>query len=98
MTLGGALSPGTVNASVDEIHIHPSFSRATFSSDLALLRLAEPVSATATVRPVCLPDPGVDPRLYKVCVDTGFGQAVSGGERLKKTYFRFYLAQNTQCT
>ncbi|XP_068087053.1 chymotrypsin-like protease CTRL-1 [Anabrus simplex] len=55
---------GAQEAKVDKIYVHPSFNSTTFYSDLAVLRLASPVTLTEYVTPVCL-ESGIDVRSFE---------------------------------
>ncbi|XP_036110679.1 vitamin K-dependent protein C isoform X1 [Molossus molossus] len=66
-----------VDLDIAEVVMHPNYSRPTSDNDIALLRLAWPVTFSRSVLPVCLPDRGLAEReLTKVgqeTVVTGWG-------------------------
>ena len=51
------LADGTQRLSKD-LHEHPSFDRATFKNDLAIITMEEPVEFNGSVKRVCLPREG----------------------------------------
>ncbi|KAG8514232.1 Vitamin K-dependent protein C [Galemys pyrenaicus] len=66
-----------VDLGIQEIVIHPNYSKSTTDNDIALLRLAQPAALSQTIVPICLPDSGLSEReLTKVgqeTVVTGWG-------------------------
>ncbi|XP_058157158.1 vitamin K-dependent protein C [Dasypus novemcinctus] len=66
-----------VNVDIQEVVIHPNYSRRTTDNDIALLRLAAPAVPSPSVVPICLPDRGLAEReLMRVgqqTVVTGWG-------------------------
>ncbi|KAM4819921.1 serine protease 29-like [Thomomys bottae] len=58
---------------VSRIVIHPDFVSASLGSDVALLRLAEPVQSSANVKPVKLPSGSVNVTPKNSCWVTGWG-------------------------
>lgn len=58
---------------IEEIIPHPEYSDSTFSNDVMLLKLAEPVEMTDGVSPVCLPVAGEDYTAGRHCYSTGWG-------------------------
>ncbi|NXY85847.1 OVCH2 protein, partial [Alcedo cyanopectus] len=69
--------------SVKQHLIHPHFNETTMDSDIALLRLAEPLEFTRHVRPVCLPAAPAVPR-SRLCIVTGWGARQQDREKGKK--------------
>ncbi|KAF1410978.1 Serine protease 27, partial [Spheniscus humboldti] len=55
--LSGPPGPG-VAVPLDRLLPHPSYAGEATSGDIALARLAWPITFSATVLPVCLPAPG----------------------------------------
>ncbi|ELK32871.1 Vitamin K-dependent protein C [Myotis davidii] len=68
---------GEVDLDIEEVLIHPNYSRRTTDNDIALLRLAQPASLSQTVVPICLPDSGLAEReltqVGRETVVTGWG-------------------------
>jgi len=61
------------NLAAAEVYLHPSYNKANWSYDLALLRLEAPARMTSCVRPACLPTGGdVEPGAK--CWTTGWGK------------------------
>ncbi|NXV78188.1 PRS27 protease, partial [Atlantisia rogersi] len=59
---------------------HPSYAGEATSGDIALARLAWPVSFSDTVLPICLPSPTLSFPPGTPCVATGWGDSREGGE------------------
>ncbi|XP_005397669.1 PREDICTED: vitamin K-dependent protein C isoform X2 [Chinchilla lanigera] len=53
---------GEVELDIQEIFIHPNYTRSTTNNDIALLHLAEPTVLSKTIVPICLPDSGLAER------------------------------------
>lgn len=72
--------PDAIASKVDMIFTDPSFAQDPNGPvfDAGLMRLAEPVTFSDTVRPICLPSANVDLSQFRVCVDTGFGETLLG--------------------
>ncbi|XP_070279590.1 vitamin K-dependent protein C isoform X1 [Myotis yumanensis] len=68
---------GEVDLDIEEVLMHPNYSRRTTDNDIALLRLAQPASLSQTVVPICLPDSGLAEReltqVGRETVVTGWG-------------------------
>ncbi|XP_069702855.1 trypsin-1 [Periplaneta americana] len=63
---------------VSAIIRHRNFDVNTYNHDIALLKLRKPVTFTKRVRPVCLPQSGVDPA-GRVGTVVGWGRTSEGG-------------------
>ncbi|NXT30419.1 PRSS8 protein, partial [Syrrhaptes paradoxus] len=59
---------------------YPSYAGEATSGDIALARLAWPVTFSDTILPVCLPAPGLRFSPGTPCVATGWGDIKEGGE------------------
>ncbi|NWV44551.1 PRSS8 protein, partial [Grantiella picta] len=59
---------------------HPSYAGEATSGDIALVRLAWPVTFGVGVGPVCLPSPGLRFPAGTQCVTTGWGDGGDRGE------------------
>ena len=62
---------------VSDIIIHEAYDGDNMDNDLALLRLAYPVTFSAHVQPVCL-DGSPEPTGHQMCVATGWGTTIQG--------------------
>ncbi|KAM8788888.1 vitamin K-dependent protein C isoform 2-T2 [Rhynchonycteris naso] len=66
-----------VDVDIQEVLIHPNYSKSSSDNDIALLRLAQPAIFSQTIMPICLPNRGLSDReLTKVgqeTVVTGWG-------------------------
>ncbi|XP_057601571.1 vitamin K-dependent protein C isoform X2 [Hippopotamus amphibius kiboko] len=51
-----------VDLDIKEVLIHPNYTKSTSDNDIALLRLAQPVTLSQTIVPICLPDSGLSER------------------------------------
>lgn len=58
---------------------HRNFDVNSYNHDIALLKLRKPVEFTKRIRPVCLPQPGVDPAGMAGTV-VGWGRTEEGGQ------------------
>ncbi|XP_031792395.1 vitamin K-dependent protein C isoform X4 [Piliocolobus tephrosceles] len=47
---------------IEEVFIHPNYTKSTTDNDIALLRLAQPATLSQTIVPICLPDSGLAER------------------------------------
>nr|XP_021523670.1 vitamin K-dependent protein C isoform X5 [Aotus nancymaae] len=47
---------------IEEVLVHPNYSKSTTDNDIALVRLAQPATLSQTIVPVCLPDSGLAER------------------------------------
>lgn len=63
----------TAANTVKKIISHEGFDSQTFNNDVALLKLDTPLTFTETVRPVCLPNTGVDLSTPRQAWITGWG-------------------------
>lgn len=66
--------------SVEKIISHEAFDPETNNNDIALLKLSSPLTFTTTVRPVCLPNIGVDLSAGRQAWITGWGNLWSSGQ------------------
>ena len=76
----GSASPRALSAPVRRVLLPPDYSEGGGRGDLALLQLSRPVSLSARIQPVCLPEPGARPPLRAPCWVTGWGSLHPGGE------------------
>ncbi|XP_053257564.1 tissue-type plasminogen activator isoform X1 [Podarcis raffonei] len=90
--------------SVEKYVVHKSFVQSTFDNDIALLKLKslynECAMETDSVRPVCLPEPGLKLPDWTECEISGYGKheefSAFFSERLKEGHVRLY--PDSQCT
>ncbi|XP_010769237.1 transmembrane protease serine 2-like [Notothenia coriiceps] len=81
---------------VDKIISHEKFNTKTNDNDIALLKLVRPLSFTRTVKPVCLPNVGVDLSELPAWI-TGWGALRSSGhtpDRLNQAQVAIYSREN----
>ncbi|XP_034008581.1 transmembrane protease serine 2 [Trematomus bernacchii] len=81
---------------VDKIISHEKFNTKTNDNDIALLKLVRPLSFTRTVKPVCLPNVGVDLSEHPAWI-TGWGALRSSGptpDRLNQAQVTIYSREN----
>uniref|UniRef100_UPI0037E8FFC4 transmembrane protease serine 2 n=1 Tax=Semicossyphus pulcher TaxID=241346 RepID=UPI0037E8FFC4 len=64
---------------VSKIISHENFDKRTNDNDVALLKLSSPLTFTSTVKPVCLPNVGVDLSAERQAWITGWGASNSPG-------------------
>ncbi|XP_006902867.1 PREDICTED: vitamin K-dependent protein C-like [Elephantulus edwardii] len=66
-----------VDLDIQNVLIHPNYSRSTTDNDIALLHLASPATLSQTIVPICLPDSGLSEReltqVGQEMVVTGWG-------------------------
>ncbi|XP_044903893.1 serine protease 33 isoform X1 [Felis catus] len=74
----GSASPRALSAPVRRVLLPPDYSEGGGRGDLALLQLSRPVSLSARIQPVCLPEPGARPPLRAPCWVTGWGSLHPG--------------------
>jgi Leucine-rich repeat (LRR) protein len=68
---------GSINSSLIEIILHPSWSNSlnsSYDADIAILVLIDPINFTDLIRPVCLPKQSFD-EVAGVGVNVGWGQS-----------------------
>ncbi|XP_070096677.1 vitamin K-dependent protein C isoform X6 [Equus przewalskii] len=53
---------GEVDLDIQEVIMHPNYSKSSSDNDIALLRLARPATFSQTIVPICLPDSGLSER------------------------------------
>jgi len=73
---------GRQTVSVSRIIPHENYVSKTMENDIALLKLATPLTWTDKIRPVCLPDSDLSSTgsRGKTCVISGWGKLQTGGE------------------
>lgn len=79
LQLSGGTLPG-VTRNVSEIITHEAYKDYTKGMDIALLRLAEPVSFSRDIAPVCLPYSSHQFAFGSQCWATGWGRVKEDGE------------------
>lgn len=70
--------PTGVMSAVSAIYIHPIFTRAGSSGDIALIKLQNPVQFTDYIMPICVPTQDVQFPSNLNCFVTGWGSIQSG--------------------
>ncbi|XP_060643171.2 tissue-type plasminogen activator [Anolis sagrei] len=83
---------------VEKFILHKEFAPSTFDNDIALLKLKsvseECAEETESVRPACLPDPGLKLPEWTECEVSGYGKheefSAFFSERLKEGHVRLY--------
>ncbi|XP_051972501.1 transmembrane protease serine 2-like [Xyrauchen texanus] len=83
--------------SVHRIVMH-QFDPKSNNNDIALMKLKSPLMITSSVRPVCLPNPGMYFSAPRECYITGWGALYSGGpapETLQEA--KIELIDSTTC-
>ncbi|XP_060137551.1 prostasin-like isoform X1 [Zootoca vivipara] len=74
-------SSNTVTSDIQRIILHPSYDSYDTPpprGDIALVELKSPVSFTAYIRPICLPEASVQFSMEESCVVTGWGEIQPG--------------------
>ncbi|KAM4868926.1 vitamin K-dependent protein C isoform X1 [Urocitellus parryii] len=96
-----------VDLNIRDVYIHPDYSRSTSDNDIALLRLAQPVTLSKTIVPICLPDSGLAERELtqagQETVVTGWGYHNSREKESKRnrtfvlTFIKIPVAPRNEC-
>ncbi|KAF2352747.1 Serine proteases trypsin domain [Trinorchestia longiramus] len=73
-------SPYEQTRTITHVFIHPDYIDASYTNDIALLKLANPVSYTDYVRPVCLPPSQYSVTTGRRCTLIGWGQLFEVGK------------------
>jgi len=73
---------GEERVGVIDFQIHQNYSKMDKVNDLAILKLAKPISFSDTIRPICLPPKGDPIAVGQTCVAAGWGRIDSEDERL----------------
>ena len=65
-----------------DINDHPSYVDTSNSYDITLIELADPITISDHVRPLCLPGNlvGSETRAYRRCYAAGWGTVAYGGD------------------
>ncbi|XP_040827136.1 vitamin K-dependent protein C [Ochotona curzoniae] len=86
-----------LDLNIQEVFIHPNYSRSTTDNDIALLRLAKPATLSQNIVPICLPDSGLAERQLtqpgQETVVTGWGYQSSREKEAKRnrTYILSFI-------
>ncbi|KAK1337041.1 hypothetical protein QTO34_003086 [Cnephaeus nilssonii] len=94
---------GEVDLDIEEVLVHPNYSRRTTDNDIALLRLAQPASLSQTIVPICLPDRGLAEReLAQVGRETvvtgwGFRSETKRNRTSILSFIRIPVAPHNEC-
>lgn len=96
-----------VDMNIKEVFIHPNYSRSTTDNDIALLLLAQPVTLSKTIVPICLPDSGLAERELtqagQETVVTGWGYHNSREKESRRnrtfvlTFIKIPVAPRNEC-
>lgn len=78
---GERSGPNVQTRKIRRIISHPYFNDYTYDYDIAVLELQSPVTFTAVVQPICLPDATHNFPVGKDLWVTGWGATAEGGER-----------------
>lgn len=79
--LGGDQKYNGNQVNVATVFIHEDYQRRSgyLFNDIALLHLAEPVNYTALIKPICLPEPFMEPPVPSLCYISGWGDTRGTG-------------------
>ncbi|KAM4858985.1 LOW QUALITY PROTEIN: vitamin K-dependent protein C [Thomomys bottae] len=96
-----------VDLDIKEILIHPNYTRRTSDNDIALIHLAQPVSLSKTIVPICLPDSGLAERELtragQETIVTGWGYQNGQEKDVKRnrtfilTFIKIPVAPRNEC-
>ncbi|NXE65204.1 TMPS2 protease, partial [Calcarius ornatus] len=77
---------------------HPDYDTDSKDNDVALMKLETPLSFTETVRPVCLPNPGMMFQPNQQCWISGWGAEYQGGKTSNNlNYVAVPLIERSRC-
>ncbi|GAB0178263.1 transmembrane protease serine 2 [Grus japonensis] len=83
---------------VQQIISHPDYDADSKDNDVALMKLETPLSFTDTVRPVCLPNPGMMFQPNQQCWISGWGAEYQGGTTSNNlNYVMVPLIEHSRC-
>ena len=83
---------------IEQIITHDQYNPSTYDYDIALMKLKTPIKFTTRVRPVCLPDDGMDFPAGTNCYVTGWGALQQAGSFPKRLYqAKVPLVDRNQC-
>ncbi|KFO07844.1 Transmembrane protease serine 2, partial [Balearica regulorum gibbericeps] len=83
---------------VQQIISHPDYDADSKDNDVALMKLETPLSFTGTVRPVCLPNPGMMFQPNQQCWISGWGAEYQGGKTSNNlNYVMVPLIEQSRC-
>ncbi|KFQ30744.1 Transmembrane protease serine 2, partial [Merops nubicus] len=83
---------------VQQIISHPDYDTDSKDNDVALMKLETPLSFTDTVRPVCLPNPGMMFQPNQQCWISGWGAEYQGGKTSNNlNYVMVPLIEHARC-
>ncbi|XP_012876137.1 PREDICTED: vitamin K-dependent protein C isoform X1 [Dipodomys ordii] len=96
-----------VDIDIEEILVHPNYTRRTSDNDIALIHLAQPVTLSKTIVPICLPDIGLAERELtqagQETVVTGWGYQNGREKDVKRnrtfilTFIKIPVAPRNEC-
>ncbi|KAF5298248.1 hypothetical protein FQR65_LT09759 [Abscondita terminalis] len=88
-----------VNVKVSNQILHPQYNGRTGKHDIALLRLAEPITFTDYIKPVCLPSADKsDPKIGERMIIAGWGQTEHGTTSDYKLRAELPIASRNLCS
>ncbi|NXO66736.1 TMPS2 protease, partial [Phainopepla nitens] len=83
---------------VQQIISHPDYDTDSKDNDVALMKLETPLSFSETVRPVCLPNPGMMFQPNQQCWISGWGAEYQGGKTSNNlNYVAVPLIERSRC-
>ncbi|XP_035696120.1 chymotrypsinogen A-like [Branchiostoma floridae] len=83
----------------EEIFIHPGYNDSLLTNDIAVIKLTSPVTYTAYVYPVCLPDASTEAEVGTVCTVTGWGAQKEGSTTTSRLLqANVPIINNTECS
>ncbi|XP_015156666.1 transmembrane protease serine 2 [Gallus gallus] len=83
---------------VQKIISHPNYDTDSKDNDVALMKLETPLSFTNTIRPVCLPNPGMMFQPNQQCWISGWGAEYQGGKTANDlNYVMVPLIERSTC-
>lgn len=88
-----------IDVAVEKVFVHEQYARhhRPQLNDIALLRLAEPVTTSSWIRPVCLPERPVLPASDEVLILAGWGNNGCGYNSRYKVRSRLNALKQDQC-
>ena len=89
----GQSSQSHIEVAIERVYVHPMFNTISFWNDLAVLKLATPVTFTDDVRPLCL-ESRQNETGYSTCYTAGWDMLSSMSGMCREQSFNFLSSGN----
>ncbi|CAG5123549.1 unnamed protein product, partial [Candidula unifasciata] len=75
-----SVEPQQISVKINKIIVHEDYNNITQDNDIALLELAEALTFSTYIQPICIPDTTKGVRVGKVCLLAGWGKTEGTGD------------------